>query len=363
MVLATSGRRVMIRAVPLAGAIAIVATIIFAGHGLRARDVTALMHGSLAVRASMWIVWTALASPVIAEAFDAPGTRMLRSIVRSSRALIAMLVALAALAQVPWIVLFVRGDGALAAIDAALLAVAACASTSMLGRSRRALPIFAGTCALVAIDRAPFTVLPAALLAWIATRNAWCFAFEERGAVRIVRISPAAIALASAYVARMIRSARGRLQSAALIVFAGGAALALTLRNDPDARPVQRALVVFAFPISIACGILAAPAIETEARLRPILRATRTRAYTMALAMMLALAAPSTAFAGTASVLAAVASHAPQTITFASMGWSVVLASSIALWARRSSRARRESTFLVGVIVIASAFTAVAASC
>ena len=321
------------------------------------------MHGSIAVRASLWIAWIALASPAVASMLDAPGTRTLRSIARDSRALLAMLVALAALAQGPWLVLFARGDGAVAALNATFLTVAACASTATLGRSRRAIAIIAGTSALVAIDRAAVTLIFAALLAFAATRTAWCSAFEERGAVRIVRLSPAAIALASAYVARMIRSARGRLQSAALIIFAGGGALALTLRNDPDARPVQRALVVLAFPISVSCGASRGARDRNRSAPSSDLRATRTRASTMALATMLALAAPSTAFAGTASALAAVSSHAPQTMTAASLGWSVLIASSIAIWARRASRARRSSTFLVGVIAIASAFTAVATSC
>ena len=51
------------------------------------------------------------------------------------------------------------------------------------------------------------------------------------------------------------------------------------LRNDPDARPVTRALTVLAFPLAIASALLAAPAIETEARLRPLLRATRTKTF------------------------------------------------------------------------------------
>ena len=47
----TSGRAVMLRAVPLASAMTIAGAIVFAGHGLRMCDVVALMHGSLAVRA------------------------------------------------------------------------------------------------------------------------------------------------------------------------------------------------------------------------------------------------------------------------------------------------------------------------
>jgi len=366
IVAATSGRAVLARAVPLFGAIGIGAAIVFAANGLRAAVAVRAMHESLGVRAAIWIVWIALATPATSAAFDAPGTRTLRSIARKSAALVACVVALVALVQAPMVALFARGDRAPAAVAVALLGTAACAAASVAWRSRRALAILAGTCAVVAIDRAlpPLVAIaPAALLAWHAVREAWRSALEERPSTRIVRRAPPAIALAMAYVARMIRDARGRLQSSALVTSLGGGVLALSLRNDPDARPVQRALVVLALPISTACALLAAPAIETEARITPTLRATRTKPLTVALAMILAIAAPSTAFAGTASAVAAVASSAPQTVTIATMAWAAIIASSIALWARRASRARRSSTFLVGTIVIASAFTAAAASC
>ncbi len=356
--MATSGRAVTMRAVPLASVMGIVSAIVFAGHGLRARDVTSLMHGSLAVRAAMWLVWITLATPVVAPAFDAPGTRAMRSIAHSSFALVTMLVALAVIAQAPLVALFARGEGALAATAAAFTAVALCASATS-----RSIALFAGTCSLVAMDRTPLTFAVAPVLAWLGVRRAWASAFEQHGAMRIVRRAPPAIALALAYVARMVRSARGRLEAAALVVFAGGAALALSLRNDPDARPIQRALVVLAFPVSIACGLLASPAIETEARLLPIVRAARTRTVTLGIAMCLALAAPSTAFAGTASAAAAIASHASHAMTIASIVWAALIASSIAVWARRASRARRSTTFLVGTIAIASAFTFMAAAC
>jgi hypothetical protein len=365
-VMTTSGRAAAVRAVPLFGAIAMASMIIFAGHGLRASDVVTVMRGSLGVRACMWLAWIALATPAVASTFDAPGTRTLRAIARAPRdaaILRALVLAIVIAVQAPMIMLFARGAGALDAIASALIGASACASAAAIARSRRAIVALAITAAFVAIDHATFVVVPAALLAWLAVREAWRSAFEQRGAVRIVRRSPPAIALASAYVARMIRSARGRLQSAAIVVYAGGGALALTLRNDPDARPVQRALVVLALPISIACALLAAPAIETEARLVPVLRATRTRGLTLACATVLALVAPSTAFAGTASALAAVASRSPHTMTLASIAWAALIASAIGTWARRASRARRSSAFLVGVVVIASVFTAVAASC
>jgi hypothetical protein len=361
-VIATSGRAVLVRLVPLFGGIAIASTILFAGHGLNASDVIASMHRSLAARLTMWLVWLALATFPVSAAFAAPGTRVLRSLActdRKSRvAIVGLLVILLAAAQAPVIVLCARGEDVASAFVAALLAVSLCASASS-----RNLVVFGFAGALVVIDRAPLSFLLAPPLACASVQHAWSSAFMGRSAIRIVRRSPKPIALALAYLARMIRSARARLHAAAVFVLAAGAALALSLRNDPDARPVQRALVVFAFPLSLACSLLVSPALETESLLLPLVRSTRTKALTLALAMALALAVPSTAFAATASTAAAVASHAPPEMIAACIAWSILIATAIGLWARRSRNARRSSTFMIGSIAIAATLTFMAASC
>ncbi len=272
----------MVRAVPLFGAIAMASTIIFAGHGLDASDVTAMMHRSLAARVVLWLVWIALATFPISAAFDAPGTRILRSLVRTDRAsriaIVGLLVALLVVAQAPIIMLELRGDGWRSAFATMLLVVAFCASASS-----RNLVVVAFASALVVIDHTTATIFFAPLLAIVSVRHAWLTAFSGRSAIRIVRRSPKSIALALVYLARMIRSARTRLHAAALFMLAAGAALVLTLRNDPDSRPTQRALVVFAFPWCLASSILAAPALETESLLLPVLRSTRTKAVTLAM--------------------------------------------------------------------------------
>jgi len=362
MVMVTSGRAVAIRAVPLACAVGLAAAVVFGGHGMRPSDLVRMMQGSLGVRLALWGVWIMLATSAIAPAFDALGTRTLRAM-RTPRTVSAMLVIVAASAQAPWILLFVKGSGALSGVVAAFTAVAACASSLAL-RSRRGPIVFGLAWLLVGLDmRQAVAVIPAGLLAYLATRVAWGNALEERSVTRIVWRAPAPVALALAYVARMVRSARARLQAAAVMVFAGSAALALSLRNDPGARPVQRALVVLSFPLSIACAILAAPALETEARMHAMLRATRTHALTLALAMALALAMPSTAFAASGAAVATLAANAPHVVPLAVVGWSVVIAAAVATWARRASRARRSTTFAVGIIAIATAFTTMATAC
>lgn len=347
VLLSTSGRAVAVRAVPLAMGVGLVAAIVFGGHGVPASLVVKMMHASLGVRLSLFVAWTMLASPAALRAVDAPGTITLRALRPPRAPLYALLVAIACAAQTPWIAL----AASTGLVPAAIAALLACAATT-------SLPGFAAALALVAIDPpSAFAIGPATAIAFFSVRHAWRHALEQRAVVPIVRRAPPAIALAMTYIARIVRIGRARLNAAAIVVFAGEGALALTLRNDPDARPVTRALAVLAFPLAIAAALLAAPAIETEARLRPLLRSTRTKTATLALAMVLALATPSTALAATASVALA------PSVTLFSVAYALVIASSVAVWARRAARARRSSTFILGVAAIATAFTILGAAC
>ena len=344
---ATSGRAVAVRAVPLCIAVGLVAAITFGGHGVPASLVVAMMHHSLGARVAMFVAWAMLAAPAALRAFDAPGTITIRSLRPSRVLLYALLMVLVGLAQIPWIAL-AASTGLLPAATAALLA---CAATT-------SLPGFVVALAIVALDPlVAIAFFPALSLAAFSVRHAWRHALDQRAVFPIVRRAPPAVALAMTYVARMVRVARARLNAAAIVVFAGEGALALSLRNDADARPTARALSVLAFPLSIAAALVAAPALETEARLRPLLRSTCTRTTALVLATILALATPSSALAATASVALA------PSLTLVSTAYAIVVASAVAVWARRAARARRSSTFILGVAVIATAFTIAGAAC
>jgi hypothetical protein len=346
-VVTTSGRAVAVRAVPLCMAVGLVSAIVFGGHGVNASMVVEMMHHVLGARVAMFVAWVMLASPAAVRAFDAPGTITLRSLRPSRVWLFGTLMVIVVLAQTPWIAL-ASSTGTLSGTNAALLA---CAATT-------SLPGFAGALALVAIDPSPaIAVVPAFAFAVFSVSHAWRRALEQRAVVPIVRRAPPAIALAMTYVARIVRVARARLNAAAIVVFAGEGALALSLRNDPDARPLSRAIAVLAFPLAIAAALLAAPVVETEARLRPLLRSTRTKSSAIAIAAVLALATPSSALAATASV--ALAPH----LTLVASTYALVIAGAVALWARRAARARRSSTFILGVAAIATAFTIAGSAC
>jgi hypothetical protein len=364
-VMTTSGRHVAMRTVPLMSGVAVLAAIVFGPHGMRAHDVTQMLAASAATRLVVWSVWIMLARSATADAFEAPGTRTLRSLRPPKTWMTLLMVSLLAFAQLPFALLMACGDGIMRGVSTTLLAVALVASSRDVLRSRYALGAFTCAAMMVVLDPSPaLAVLPAAGLALVATGAAWRQALEgRRAAVRIVRPSPPVVALALSYLARMVRTARGRVGAAAMMFAAAGATLALTLRNDPDARPWQRAFVVFALPSSIASALLATPAVETEAQLRPWLRQTRTSPFVLVAAVALALATPSTAFASTAGVIAAAASHATASIAWATTSAAVSIACAVAPWARFAARSRRPSTFFLGVIGIAVLSTTLAAAC
>jgi hypothetical protein len=207
-------------------------------------------------------------------------------------------------------------------------------------------------------------LVPAALLAFASTSAAWRCALETRDAsVPLTRTTHPLPALAMVHVLALARVARARVVVAAMLAAIGGVALRLSLQNDPPSRPVARALTIFALPLSIAASVLVTPALASEARLRPLLRATRTPGAVLLFALALAIGAPSSALGATSSALAAsLAGGSAWPIAGAVAAWAAPLALAIAAWARRhDATARRDPMlFVMGVLAIGAAATWVA---
>jgi hypothetical protein len=362
--LLTAGRPVLLRALALWSGVGIVATILFAGNGINARDVTRLFHGSPGARLLLTVGWCLLATPVVSGAFDAPGTRTLRTLPVPRGAWVAALAALLLLAQAPCGLLFARAEGAIAALVAMLLAVATEASAVAATRRPPAVVFALGALALVVVDaRAALTVVPAAALAVTGVASAWNVALEAAGRdVRTTRVSSPVLVLAIVHLLRMVRVARARVALAVGSVALGTVALVLSLVNDPPARPVARALAVLALPVTLCAAVLVGPACETEDRVRALARVTRTRWTTLLAAFALALTTPSSVLAATAGAIAGVIAHVPALPLGGGAGiWAVPIACAIAGWARwHDRRTRRSPTlFVVGVVVVAAVATGV----
>lgn len=363
-VFATAGRPVLLRAIALGTGVGVLAAIFFAPNGIRAADVARWMHASVFVRASLWAAWVALATPVVASALDAPGTRTLRSLVRRRTLVIAVTILFAA-AQLPWAILFARGSGIAAAANALLLAVALESSLVAATRRPRHAIFTAAASALVVADLPAFlTLLPAAALAYASTAAAWRSPpIARASSLRFSRPTFPALAIALAQLLAIARTARARISTAALTASIGCATLYLSWRNDPPLRPIERALVVLTLPLCIVASVLVAPALGVESRLRPHLRATRTPARVVFLGLAIALSAPTVALGATSSAVAvSLAGTSPWPVAAVASAWAGVVASAIAAWARRHDRtARRDpATFVIGVVVVASVLTWIA---
>jgi hypothetical protein len=360
--MATSGRPLVRRTLAFWTAVAIVATIVFAGNGLDARDLTRLFHGGPGARAALALAWTVLATPVVSGAFDAPGTRTLRTLPVARGAWTGWLLVLLLLVQAPCGILFARADGATTAMAESLLAVSIQAGLVAATRRLRFALLASAALGLVLVDARPLGVLaPAAVLAFLAVSAAWRLALDATGRdVRMTRVTTPSLALAIAHLLRLARVSRARLALAAGSVAVGAAALVLSLENDPPARPVPRALAVLAVPLTLCAAVMVDPVRETEERIRALARVTRTRWTTLLFAFALALVLPSSALAATAGAVAGAVTHVPALpLGGAASAWAIPIAATIAAWARfHDRRTRRSPTlFVVGVVVVAALAT------
>lgn len=363
-ILATSGRPVLQRAFALWTAVVVVATVLFGGQGVEARRVTCMFHAGMGTRLAFAVGWTLLATPVVSCAFDAPGTRMLRTMPVSPSMWVGWLVALVLVVQAPCGVLFARGEGAGMALVGMLLAAAMQSSLVAATRRPRVLWIGATALALVLFDASPLlTLAPALALALAGVGAAWRLVLDASGRdLHMTRVTWPVLALAAAYALRIARAGRARLALAAGSVFLGALALSLSLLHDPPDRPIARLFAVLALPLTLSAAVLVGPVRDTEERLLTVARVTRTHWTVLLSAFALAIGAPSSALAATAGAVAGAVAHAPALPLGGAAGaLAIPIACAIAVWARVHDRRTRRSPalFVIGVIGVGAIFTGV----
>jgi hypothetical protein len=358
-VLVTAGRAVLPRAAALFAAIGIVASVLFAGQGLRAADVVRLDGESLAARAALWLGWTLFALPAVAPALDAPGTRTLRALRLPPAALLVPLAGVFAFVELPWAILFARGSGPASALAGTGLHVALQASLLGARTRRRSAVLVAAVVALVAWNPpAPWLVVPAALLGAVAVRAAWRQALDRpRTTLRLLRPMPAILALTIHHGLRLVRAERPRLALGALASATFAAFLSFSLRNDPTASPGSRAAAVMALPCTLTAALLAAPLLDAERRLQPWLRSLRVRAPLVVSVFFLTIGTPTSVLAaGTGAISGAAAGAPPLPLAAAvsTSAWAVTIL--LSAWARVHQRTRRRNpvVFVLGAIAVAA---------
>jgi hypothetical protein len=320
---AIAGRPVLVRATATFAAVGLPATIIFSPQGLSARELVRAMRASPGVAIVVWLGWIALSSVATTAVFTAPGLSVVRAMRPRRRDLLPALIALASVVQLPWAVLWYRGAGAGAAIGAVLLAEYAAAVLFALTRRRS--------------------------LRALLPLEAWRVGPESRSGARVwtrANASPI-VALATVHWLRLFRVERMRLLLASMIGGVGAAGL-LTLRSDPTPRPGGRAVAIMTVPLVLIASLFVTPLLACEESLRARLRVLRVRHAVVLVAFLLAVAAPTSAFAATAA-LATPAPAAPLVTS------SLVLSAIVVAWGRRHStmRKRGPAVYAIGVALIA----------
>ena len=353
------GRPAVLQALAVSVALGIPATIVFSQNGLRASFVIAAVHRSLLARGALWAAWLALSLPALRAVLVAPGSHTLRALRLPRAPLTLALFLLCALTQLPWALLFARGEGALGAWAAVTLAIALGASLVAARVRPRLRWLTALGVALVLLD--PPSWLGAALgSVWapFAVQAAFrCLPEQPRARFRLMRPMPAIFALYLTHLLRLARSARSRLFVALASGTAGGVGLCFSLGNDPTERPVQRALSALALPLTVAAAACVAPVLESEARLRGLLRSLRVPQALVVLAFLGAIATPSSALTASTGIAARVTSGpGPGELVAALLAWALLLSVAVALWGRwLEARARRSAgVFAAGVTLIAA---------
>ncbi len=364
----TLGRPVLLHSLALGVALGIPSAILFSANGLRARDVIALSHHSLAARSVLWACWLLLSAPAMRVLLDAPGSRTLRALRLPRVSLVLALLALAVLVQLPWAILFARGGGSLEAGAAVSLAIALNASLVVALRRGRWIFAVAFGALLVLLDVGPsFAFACGALWAPFSLARAFRYALEQRKiSLRLTRPTHPLLALYLMHLLRLLRSAQSRLMVACSSGVAGAAGLLFSLRNDPTPRILERALSALALPLTLAAAVLIAPVIESEYSLRALLHSLRVpRRFTLG-AFFLAIATPSSALAASSGVAAGAACHASASVLgFTLFGWAMALSCAVSIWGRFLERRARRSAglFAAGVALIAALALVLAFSC
>jgi hypothetical protein len=121
--------------------------VVFSKQGMHPRDLTSLARNSVPATCGLWGAWLLVVVPIVRAVVCAPGAGLLRSLPLSRAALLVSLTVGAIIPQLPWALLWARGEGLVAGVVATGLAVA-CALQIVAGvKTRRdALALLAAGC-------------------------------------------------------------------------------------------------------------------------------------------------------------------------------------------------------------------------
>jgi hypothetical protein len=353
--------------VPAYVALAIASSVLFSPDGMRAADLLHVVATSPATAAFLWSGWLVLTMPAARVLFETPETFFLRALpVPPWHFWLVHAAHLLAL-QTPWMLLWLRGEGLVAALAAGAIAVAA--SAIIVARPQAARDLLASGLVLLAVA-VPLPALVRLGLGLVASALAvpvaWSRATSRsvrRGRARVG--GSAALALLLTHAVVLARRDATTLLRGVLAVILGAAAFALLARsNGPDTVGHEATLLLLsgALPLAILTGGVAVKTIETERRLEWLLLSTGTSARLRALS---ALAIPliAGALGGLLhSLLGALAAGGGAELTLRITLPSLVLGASLGAVAAHGSRRAAQPSGVDGTRVVVTLLTAVVAT-
>jgi hypothetical protein len=323
----TTARAFLPSATALLAGVVLFAAIPFGGDGVRPVHVVSAMARWPFFRAGTWALWVALSAPVSARLVDASWVRSMP--VRTWHAVL-WLVGLGLLAQGPWVLLFAAGEGIARGAANGLVAEA-------IGFALATGAIAPATVAVILalVPLPSLVVFPLAVaLAASSARRAWIAGPREPPAPwRILRPSPAIVAVSVAALVDLVRGERLRLARAVALALVAGAALRLLERNDPldDVHALLRAEAVLAIPAAVAAAWLTCPIVVATGGLRPLVATMGRSVRVLPAGAALAVAALFFAFGACAGLAVGASAVAPLA------AWTTSLALLVLGRARRTT--------------------------
>jgi hypothetical protein len=267
----TTGKKALYLAAPLYMVVGITVFVLFAGNGMDASYVTALAFASPPLRLVLLVGWAMLTLPVARLLLTDPQTFFLRTLPVPRWWLLGIVAMASACVQLAWLVLWVRGAGALSG-GIALLAVLGAQSYAIAGL--RDVREWVGLgCVLLGWQLAPS---PAALALLVPTvvlglRLAWIRAPEPRASGRHhVLASSATLAAATAFGISAYRSNGSAVARAATLTLLAFAAITLGSSNNPQwtqEQVLKLALAIWGSACVLGSVTLARPILIAESEL------------------------------------------------------------------------------------------------
>jgi hypothetical protein len=272
-----AGRAALERALPLYLATGIIAVILFAGNGLDAKTVTDQARASRAFRSVLLGAWVMVTLPAARAWLTTPATFFLRALPLPRGGVTFVLGLGCCLIQVPWAVLWLRGDGALGGLCATLAALAI--QVSWIAGYRRLLDV-APLLVAVAWLASPswLSVMAyAAAFAW-GLREAWRRAPEPAAGGRHCVVSgPPWLALSSAVLAATFRGHRPVFLRALVLTL--GASVLPVIYLERNAGELTATVLIFWQPACIFGAMsISGPVLRVERSFDWVIRASGARA-------------------------------------------------------------------------------------